>query len=220
MDATCEQRDGFRFFYLLPWSERELLIEDTRYSATPDVDVEAYRDEILSYAARRHWRVAAETYREVGVLPIPLSAHFTTEGNVAEKMRRRRVGAIGTRAGFFHATTGYSVPHAARVAEALASLDDFSPEIVSECLATAAEENEARGSFYRLLNRMLIRGASPDARYRVLERFYGLPEPLVARFYAMRLTAADGLRLLVGKPPIPIHRAIRCLWERGTHAYA
>ena len=34
MDATVEQRGGFRFFYVLPYSERSLLIEDTRYSDT------------------------------------------------------------------------------------------------------------------------------------------------------------------------------------------
>ncbi len=69
-------------------------------------------------------------------------------------------------------------------------------------------------AFFRLLNRMLFRAARPDERYRVLERFYGLPEALIARFYAARLTPLDKLRLLSGKPPVPIGAALRCLGEK------
>ena len=68
-------------------------------------------------------------------------------------------------------------------------------------------------SFYRLLNRMLFRAAEPGQRYRVLERFYRLPQPLIERFYAGEATLADKLRILSGKPPVPIGRALACLSE-------
>ena len=38
-----------------------------------------------------------------------------------------------------------------------------------------------------------------------------MPEPLVRRFYAAAPTRGDMLRLLTGKPPVPVHRAIRAL---------
>jgi lycopene beta-cyclase len=66
-------------------------------------------------------------------------------------------------------------------------------------------------SFYQLLNRMLFRAAAPDRRYRVLEHFYRLPEPLIGRFYAARLTALDKLRIVSGRPPVPIGRALAAL---------
>jgi lycopene beta-cyclase len=68
-------------------------------------------------------------------------------------------------------------------------------------------------SFYRLLNRMLFRAAEPAQRYRVLERFYRLPAPLIERFYAGQATFADKVRILSGKPPVPIGRALGCLSE-------
>jgi lycopene beta-cyclase len=43
----------------------------------------------------------------------------------------------------------------------------------------------------------------------VLERFYRLPEPLVHRFYAGRLTFLDRARILSGRPPVPVLRAAR-----------
>jgi lycopene beta-cyclase len=47
----------------------------------------------------------------------------------------------------------------------------------------------------------------------VLQRFYRLPEPLIARFYAGQSSVADRIRILAGKPPVPISRALRVLKE-------
>src|SRR5690606_40006383 len=67
---------------------------------------------------------------------------------------------------------------------------------------------ESQG-FFRLLNRMLFLAGAPDQRSRVLQRFYGLSQGLIERFYAGRLTAADKARILAGKPPVPLGEAIR-----------
>jgi lycopene beta-cyclase len=66
-------------------------------------------------------------------------------------------------------------------------------------------------AFYQLLNRMLFRAAPPEDRYRVLEHFYRLPEPLISRFYAGRLTRLDKLRIVSGRPPVPIGKALAAL---------
>ena len=58
---------------------------------------------------------------------------------------------------------------------------------------------------------MLFIAAEPDQRHVVMERFYGLRQPLVERFYAGRSTLLDKLRILTGKPPVAILRAVRCL---------
>jgi lycopene beta-cyclase len=69
--------------------------------------------------------------------------------------------------------------------------------------------------FYRLLNRMLFRAAKPQQRYKVLERFYRLPQPLIERFYAAGSTLGDKARILSGKPPVPLGAALTCLIEKG-----
>ena len=63
---------------------------------------------------------------------------------------------------------------------------------------------------------MLFDAARPEERYRVFERFYRLREPLVERFYAGRPTRADKLRILSGKPPVPVLAAIRALLGKGS----
>jgi lycopene beta-cyclase len=71
---------------------------------------------------------------------------------------------------------------------------------------------QARG-FFRLLNRWLFRAAQPSERARILEQFYGRPADLIARFYGARLTAGDHLRLVAGRPPVPVWRALAHLRE-------
>jgi lycopene beta-cyclase len=65
--------------------------------------------------------------------------------------------------------------------------------------------------FFRLLNRLLMRAARPEERRRVLQRFYTLPEPVIARFYAGRPTLADKVRVLAGRPPVSLARAARAM---------
>jgi lycopene beta-cyclase len=62
-----------------------------------------------------------------------------------------------------------------------------------------------------MLDTMLFHGAAPRERYRVLETFYRLSPGLIARFYAGTTTWMDKARILTGKPPIPVARAIRVL---------
>ncbi|HEX2561365.1 lycopene cyclase family protein [Phenylobacterium sp.] len=47
----------------------------------------------------------------------------------------------------------------------------------------------------------------------MLERFYRLPQPLIERFYAGRPSLADKVRILAGKPPVPVRRALAALPE-------
>ena len=62
-----------------------------------------------------------------------------------------------------------------------------------------------------MLDKMLFRAADPPDRYRVLERFYTLDPGLIGRFYAGQSTMFDKARVLTGKPPVPISRALRAI---------
>ena len=55
-----------------------------------------------------------------------------------------------------------------------------------------------------MLTKMLFATAEPHLRYVVLQRFYRLNCGLIERFYAGKSTLADRLRVLTGKPPVPV----------------
>ncbi len=211
MDATVPQRDGYRFVYLLPFSPTRVLIEDTRYADGPALDAADLLEEARAYARDRGWTIAREVREEHGVLPVALAGDIAAFWDRAE--RESPVGRLGLRAALFHPTTGYSLPDAMRAARRLAELPQITTASTAACVrALSTELWEARG-FYRLLDRMLFHAARGPERYRVLQRFYRLPEPLIRRFYAARCTRADKLRVLTGRPPVPIGRALGCLSE-------
>jgi lycopene beta-cyclase len=211
MDATVAQSDGYRFVYVLPWDARTLLIEDTRYTDGADLDRDELRRGVDSYARDRGWAIEAVLREEDGVLPVAL------DGDIEAHWRRAKGGGLsGLRAALFHPTTGYSVPDAAALADAICGLPTIDAISVERLIRERSTRLWRERGFFRLLNRMLFRAARPGERYRVLERFYGLPEALIARFYAARLTRLDKLRILCGKPPVPIAAALRCLREKGS----
>jgi lycopene beta-cyclase len=211
MDATIAQQGNFRFFYVLPLSRRRLLIEDTRYSDRPNLDPQGDVDEIAGYAHSRGWRIQRVLRRETGVLPVALA------GDVASLWADSGdVALSGMRAGLFHATTGYSLPDAVRVADLLGTLQHLDSASLRATVSSYAGGHWLRQRFYRLLNRMLFRAADPGERYRVFERFYRLPQGLIERFYAGRLTRYDQLRILTGKPPVPFFRALKVVRESSV----
>lgn len=212
MDATVAQQEGYRFLYTLPRSKRVVLVEDTRYSDAPALSREALRNEIRRYAEKRGWQVTRVEREEEGILPIVLSGDIQAFWEDSEP----GVPRSGLRAALFHATTGYSLPDAVRLADDLAARLPCSASDLYGHIRRRSIETWNNQGFFRMLNRMLFLAGAPEERFRVLERFYRLPAPLIQRFYAARLTRRDQMRLLLGAPPVPIGGAIRALFASGA----
>jgi lycopene beta-cyclase len=207
MDATVEQHDGYRFVYCLPFSPTELFVEDTYYADGPEIDDDLLRDRISDYVASQGWQIAARSREERGALPVVMGGRF-------EHLwpRNDPVARAGARGGLFHPLTSYSLPDAVRSAIWLAEKAPLDHRLAA-ATRTRARRQWKRGAFYRLLSALLFRAAEPEKRYRVLERFYRLSGPLIGRFYAGESRLSDKLRILSGKPPVPLGRAIKVLKE-------
>lgn len=205
MDGTVEQFDGYRFVYSLPFAADRLFVEDTYYSDSPRLDLPAIRERIEEYARARGWGGAAGR-EETGVLPVLLGGDPDQFWPTADPVAR-----LGVTGGFFHPMTGYSLPLAVENALALARLDDHSGAALARWSRDRFIRHWQRGGFFRGLARMLFRAGAAERRYRVFEHFYRLPEGVIARFYAGRVTLADQARILTGKPPVPLLPALKAL---------
>ncbi|MDR6789041.1 lycopene beta-cyclase [Sphingomonas sp. BE138] len=210
MDATVPQIDGYRFVYLLPFTPDTLLVEDTYYSDSPVLDEPMVAARVADYARDKGWQ-GEVIHRERGVLPVVSGGDFEAYW----RSTGPKVAKAGVRAGLFHPTTGYSLPDAARLAVLIARQRDLSGAALHDLTFRYAARSWRQRGFYRMLDLMLFKAADPDQRYRVLERFYRLSPELVARFYAARSTALDKVRVLSGKPPVPVGRAIAALGGRA-----
>jgi lycopene beta-cyclase len=204
MDATVSQEQGYRFVYLLPFTATDVLIEDTYYSDTGNLDTADLRQNIARYAADRGWRVQTVLREEAGVLPIVLDCDLAAFWPAADAVPRS-----GLRAGLFHHTTGYSLPDAAALAQDLPGRDRLDSASVAPWIRRRVQRRWREQRLFRFLNRMLFLATPPADRYRILQHFYRLPESVIDHFYAGRLSVGDARRVLTGTPPIPVHRALR-----------
>lgn len=210
MDARVDQLDGYRFVYCLPFSETEVFVEDTYYSDAPDLDRDLLRSRIADYAMAQGWSVAETSREETGVLPVVATGDFEAFWPAGEPLAR-----AGARAVLFHPLTSYSLPMAVSTALAFAAMPDLSGPALAKASRDMARRHWQSAGIYRMLARLLFGAAAPQDRWPILERFYRLPESLIERFYAGRGTHADTLRILTGKPPVPISAAIATLAGGG-----
>lgn len=219
MDANVDQLaphgngGAYRFVYVLPLSETDVFIEDTYYADDPQIDRDLLSSRIDAYARSHGWGDGIEVDAETGVLPVITGGDFRAYRCDIESPG---VVAAGARAGFTHPLTSYTLPFAAKTALLLARHIDLPPPRLAEKMQSRARSHWRRTGFYRLLSRMLFHAADPKRRVDVFQRFYRLDEALIERFYAGRSTWADRARVLSGKPPVAVPRAIRSIFQRGT----
>lgn len=212
MDATVEQLGGYRFVYVLPLGANELFVEDTYYRDTPELERGALSSRIDAFC-RRHGLEGDILGGEAGVLPV------ITGGDFAAWQRETAVAGVaraGARGGFLHPLTSYTLPFAVETALAVAAEARLPGDQLDALLDARARRLWRRTRFYRRLGAMLFGAARPHERYRVFERFYRLPEGLIERFYAAHSTLGDKARVLLGRPPVSVSRAIAALAREGA----
>ena len=205
MDATVDQLDGYRFVYLLPLGEHDLFVEDTYYNDGPALDAPALTARIDEYCRAHGWGDAQTIGSETGVLPVITGGDFA---RWQAELRVPGVARAGARGGFVHPLTSYTLPFAVETALAVATHADLPGDRLAALLEQRGREHWATTRFYRLLGTMLMGAARPDERFRVFQRFYRLSPALIERFYAARSTRMDKTRVLCGKPPVPVSRAV------------
>jgi lycopene beta-cyclase len=193
MDALVSQQDGYRFMYVLPFEPDRVLLEDTYFSDTSELDVPRLKRGIFEYAAQNGFDIAEIVREEVGLLPLP-----TRPPRLARPAEDAPLVA-GYQGGWFHPVTGYSFPVAARVAAAVASCD--AERLRSTVWPRLLRAQRAQLRFGTLLNRLFFDAFAPEQRHHVIARFYGLSPELVRRFYALDMTPADRARIVCGRPP-------------------
>ncbi len=205
--APVADPGAYRFVYVLPLGAHDLFIEDTYYADKPELDRSLLSARIDEYQQQMGWSGEPVGF-ETGVLPVITGGDFRA---YQRDQHTDGVALAGARGGFVHPLTSYTLPIAVNVALAVAEDADLSGEQLAAKLEMRARQHWSAMGYYRFLGSMLFGAARPAERYKVFERFYRLSPALIERFYAGRSSAAQKLRVLVGKPPVPVGRAIGAL---------
>jgi lycopene beta-cyclase len=217
MDATVAQNDGYRFIYCLPFSKNKILIEDTYYSDGLNFDQDKYNKRIDKYIEANDWTEHKVIRVEKGILPITLAI----DSKLIEKrgLKYNEPIKIGMRGNFYHPVTGYSFPDSVRLASKISKTINSSDKNKRLNLDLEIRKYKLllyrRDRYFRLLNRLLFKASLPSKRHLVLQRFYTLSESLIKRFYEGNLHKKDKLRILIGKPPVPVLKALYFFSEKA-----
>ncbi|MEO0463256.1 MAG: lycopene beta-cyclase CrtY [Pseudomonadota bacterium] len=218
MDGDLEQLAphgngaAYRFVYVLPLGAHDIFVEDTYYADDPKLDRAALSGRIDQYCHRKGWMNGMPVGHETGVLPVLTGGNF---GAYQAEVRIPGVVIAGARGGFTHPLTSYTIPIAVENALALADEADLTGAQMAALFERRARQHWSRTGYYRMLARFLFFAADPDKRVKVFERFYGLRQGLIERFYAARSPLRDRVRVLWGKPPVSIPRAVKAIFQRG-----
>ncbi|MCX7675073.1 MAG: lycopene cyclase family protein [Bdellovibrionaceae bacterium] len=237
MDARIPQRDGYRFFYVLPYSDRDLLIEDTYYSRDISIDIAKIKEEIFQYTKTQFGAIEDVLHEEVGCLPIPLwPPHVSTTALTplprsksleGESLHQTypRMFTLGASAGAFHPVTGYSSEALFKQLLALNSQlrifskslpwNPHSPspghwlKIIDPAKGTPSQTKSSSLLWY-LLNQFLFLGAPDLERWKVFDFFYRHQSPkLISRFYNRQMRWQDWISFFMHwPPPITVGRAL------------
>lgn len=209
MDARVPQVDGYRFMYLLPWSETSLLVEDTYYSNHPTLKVERIQKEIQNYLALRGWKIKNIHRSEEGCLPLDLDPNKVGDSLDIPP-------CLGAESNFLNPVTGYTLPYTLRAIDKLMQQGNLTDESCRRTLSGLRQSEGSRLGYLNFLNRMMFLAARNESRYKILQRFYLMPEKTIQRFYTGSLNWWDRIRILVGKPPVPVIAALKVLKSRKS----
>ena len=219
MDAAVEQLaphgngGAYRFIYVLPLGAHDLFIEDTYYADAPGLDRNALSSRIDAYCRRGGWLDGEIVGSETGILPVISGGDFRAyQASIAIP----GVAIAGARGGFSHPLTSYTLPIAVDNALAIAREVELTGAQLAAFCEARARRHWRKTRYYRRLARMLFQASEPHRRRDIFERFYTLPEGVIERFYSARSSTFDKARILIGKPPVPVGRAITALASSGT----
>lgn len=114
-------KDGVAFFYVVPTSSTEALVEIAVFSEGV-WDRNAYDDQIHSYILEKYQKAPSKVFRkEYGVIPMTDEPLW--------KKSTKRVWNIGTRGGWVQPSSGYAFTRIARFAKEVAQQLTTSPQI-------------------------------------------------------------------------------------------
>ncbi len=199
-DFRTEQIDGVHFFYILPFSQTEGLVEFTVFSKEL-LPKETYQEKLGNYLAEKLQTTEYEIIEtEWGVIPM---TDFRFERRPMPNVMR-----IGTNGGISRASTGYTFLRIQKDTEKIVdSLLRFQTPFYQ---TISPWQFEAMDTV--ILNIMQQKGETVSGLF--MEMFANNPVERVLRFLENSTSSVENLQIMASVPPFPFLEAIgKVVWK-------
>lgn len=198
-DPTCvtlmdfqevKVRDGFHFFYVLPFSEKSALVESV-YVGLGGLGEDTHREHVVSYLKSEFALTAfRETHRENGLIPM----HPVRAGRPEP-----RHYLIGARGGMVRTSTGYAFSTIHRYSDEMAE----TLESVESARAVYPEPPEMYSAKSKLLDAVLLgymRQKPWEGPLLLSSLFFGVETGVLVRFLTDTSSVADDASIFAAMP--------------------
>jgi lycopene beta-cyclase len=193
-DLRTEQREGLCFFYILPFGERQAMVEYTVFSCEL-LPEEEYQQILQQYLDQRlgqdQYRVL---HKEAGVIPM-------TDYPFARRLGERRL-AIGTRGGRVKPSSGYAFTRIQADTQAIVG------SLLRHEHPFDLPGDGPRRRFYDALLLEILAYEPEQARPIFEAMFTRNPIARIFRFLDERSSLIEDIRLIASLPPFPFLRAL------------
>lgn len=193
MDFSVDQGRGLRFAYVLPFDEREALVENV-YLSRSGAPPEAHRAELSAYLRERHglaggdYEVAGEEWGDIPMITRRFPRKLGTN-----------IYAIGTLGGETRPSTGYTFLRVQRYCQALAD----------SVTGGGKDPEKVHPRRYGLLDRVFLRllREQPERCPEIYARmFAGTSPDALVRFLTEKSSPLDEAGLIGALPKLPFLR--------------
>lgn len=186
MDASVEQKAGFRYLQLLPTKDNLLIVKDVRFSSDPQLYHQEMEADILDELIKRRMTPDEILERESEFRKIPRhnEDHFHD-------------GRVIRLDGFVHDITGDAIPDAVRLIERMVQTSFRLGELKS-VMKVYREERSSKRNLLRYVNRMLYQAKTPcRERYQFFQSLNSMSPSIREKFYKGDMELLDILRTMI-----------------------
>ena len=185
LDAMVNQEDGYHFLSYFPLSSRVLLVRDTRYSKDQNLNSSEIKSEMGKRLKAKGWTINKILREENKISPIPLSTPFI-----------REEGRIVSLGGIFHDSTGHALPDAVKLIDLMVR-SSFRFGELKTIVSNFRRKKENQRIFFRLWNRFVFESNDPHDSYKMFQKIYQLPDPVIQKFNCGELDLWDKSRIFI-----------------------
>lgn len=192
MDFRTEQKDGATFFYVLPFSEKEALIEYTLFSEKL-LSAADYDAALKSYLSQHYpgvgYKIADE---EFGVIPMTTYRFSRGEKNIIN---------IGTAGGFTKGSSGYTFQNIQKSSAAIAAT------IAAGRHPLSTKHASSRFPFYDRVLLQVLKNGELEGRDIFARMYQKNSAAKVLQFLDNDTSLSDELKIISRLPTVPFSKA-------------
>ncbi|MFI4847307.1 MAG: lycopene beta-cyclase CrtY [Candidatus Makana argininalis] len=190
IDSKINQKNGYRFLYILPISPYSIFIEDTIYLNNLNLNTKINNSNILKFLKKNNFNIKNIRKEEKGIIPIYIYNNFNFF------IKNIKIPCSGLRAGLLNNTTGYSFKYSIFVSYKISKVNKFTSCILNKLITNISYKIWVENIFLRILNSIFFDKNFIFEKKKIIKNFYKLSDKIINKFYLCKLNFLEKFKII------------------------